>query len=222
MLGRHVVRLMLLCCCLLPFSQAIAKKSSLHHAQPAELKQYYDSGKYFQDIARKTAEARDYIDQQLRYSRKGRLAIVLEVDETALSNYPDLEKMAFKQNQQALTDAHMLGNAQPIPQILALYEHALNRNIAVFFVSSRPNTPEIVEATARNLKAAGFDKWEELILMPVDNHKMPVADFKNHARKHISAQGYEILVNIGAQDADLIGGYAEIRVKLPNPFYTVS
>lgn len=223
MLGKQVARCIVMCCCLLSLTTAHAKKQTLSGSpEPTALKQYYESGKYLQDVTHKTTEAKAYLDTQLRYARKGRLAIVLEIDETALSNYPSLENMQFTQNPQALAGAYMRGQALPMAPILSLYDYALSQNMAVFFVSSRPNTPEMLEATVRNLKAAGFNQWQELILMPVESQKLNIADYKTHARRHISSQGYEILVNVGSQEADLIGGYAEIRVKLPNPFYTLS
>jgi hypothetical protein len=36
------------------------------------------------------------------------------------------------------------------------------------------------------------------------------------------AQGYDIVLNIGDQEADVHGGYALAKVRLPNPFYTYS
>jgi HAD superfamily, subfamily IIIB (Acid phosphatase) len=38
-------------------------------------------------------------------------------------------------------------------------------------------------------------------------------------RRKLTAEGYIIIANIGDQDSDLTGGYAERIFKLPNPFY---
>lgn len=222
MLGRRVLQSLLLVFCLCALFPLFAKKPSAHNPpQPAELKNYHDSGKYLAEVSQKVKEAQEYLDSQIRYARKGRLAIVLDIDETALSNYAALEKMQFAQNGQILANTYLLGQATPIDPVLNLYQHALKNNIAVFFVSSRPQTPEMMEATAQNLKAAGFTQWQDLVLMPTDK-PFTIADFKAHTRGHISAQGYEILLNISSHEADLLGGYAEIRVKLPNPFYTLA
>jgi hypothetical protein len=40
-------------------------------------------------------------------------------------------------------------------------------------------------------------------------------------RQRLSEEGYRILVNIGDQESDLAGGYAEFAVKLPNYIYSV-
>jgi predicted secreted acid phosphatase len=201
---------------LTPFCEA--HSPSLQHEQ---LKEYYLSGAYFKEIDQKISEATDYLERQARYGRRNRLALVLDIDETSLSHYHDLARLHFTNNTDALTAAYMLGHAQAIPAVLHLYKQALNRQIAVFFISERPNTAEMVAITGQNLKQVGFDQWEELILKPIENNALSIQDFKTAARRHILAQGYDIIMNIGDQNADIQGGYAEIKVKLPNPFYSL-
>jgi hypothetical protein len=46
------------------------------------------------------------------------------------------------------------------------------------------------------------------------NHKAP-------ARAVIERQGFTIIANIGDQQSDLEGGYAEMTFKVPNPFYFI-
>jgi len=186
---------------------------------PSQLRQYYDSGKYNQEIETKLNDAKEYLDRQLQVARPGRLAIVLDIDETCLSNYRDLERMTFSTDPQALTAVYMMGNAEAIAPMLSLYKHAIDHKVAVFFISERPNMPEIVTTTIKNLKQAGFDQWEELLLKPVDKKDLTAADFKTNARKNIASRGFDIVLNIGDQSADLQGGYSEAKVKIPNPFY---
>lgn len=183
-----------------------------------QLREYYQSGKYHNDVEHKTSEAKEYLDRQLETPRQNRMAIVLDIDETALSNYKALERLSFTRNPQALTTAYMLGAAEPLLSTLSLYQHAVDRGVAVFFVSERPNTPELMAITEKNLKAAGFEQWEELILKPLDNN-LSVQAFKTNSRRHIALQGFDIVLNVGDQDDDLKGGYGEIKVKMPNPFY---
>jgi acid phosphatase len=38
-------------------------------------------------------------------------------------------------------------------------------------------------------------------------------------RRKIAGQGYTIILNMGDQESDLAGGYAEKTFKLPNPVY---
>jgi predicted secreted acid phosphatase len=203
---------------LFPLS-CLAAQTPAHTTSHEQLREYYQSGKYHNEIERKITEAKEYLDRQLENPRQNRLAVVFDVDETVLSNYKDLERLSFTRNSQALTGACMLGAAEPLLSTLSLYEHALAQGVAVFFISERPNTPELLAITVKNLKAAGFEQWEELILKPLDNDEISMQAFKTNARRHITMQGFDIVLNVGDQDNDLKGGYAEVKVKLPNPFY---
>ncbi len=198
---------------------AFSLQAGMSTQQRAALKEYYDSGRYFKEVERKISDATEYLDRQRQYAKEQRLAIVLDIDETALSNYRSLERMFFTSNVQALTGAYMLGGAEAIPPILALYQHAIANNIAVFFISGRPNSLEIAAATVKNLKSAGYDRWQEIILKPLENDTLSEQEFKTDARRRITAEGYMIVLNVGDEDADLNGGYAEVKVKIPNPFY---
>jgi predicted secreted acid phosphatase len=203
--------------------QAINFDSKVASSQQRDQhKQYFESGAYFKEIEKKLFDGKEYLDRQLQQPRQNRLAIVLDIDETALSNYRHLERLSFTQNVPALTGAMMLANAEPIPAVLGLYRYATEHKIAVFFISSRPNTPEFLAVTMQNLKNAGYNHWQELILKPIEKDEIPVHEFKTNARRQIAAQGYDIVLNIGDQEADLQGGYAEVRLKIPNPFYGLS
>lgn len=192
-----------------------------NYPQNQRLREYYESGKYFKDLELALQDAKTYVAQQAKHTRSNRLAIVLDIDETALSNYHDLERLYFTRNSQALTGAYMLAGAEALTPVLDLYQEARANGITIFFISERPNTPEIMSATVNNLRQAGFTEWGEIILKPIDNDES-IQEFKTKARRHIAAQGYDILLNIGDQNMDLQGGFAEIKIKIPNPFYEIS
>jgi len=191
-------------------------------ADREKLKQYYESGLYFKEIEHLLVEAKDYLDRQLSQERPNRLAIVLDVDETAISNYRGLERVDFTSNPSAITAIMMQANAEPILPVLQFYQHAISKGVTIFFISSRPNSPELMDVTSKNLKNAGYTTWEELILKPLNKDKQSIQEFKTNSRRHITALGYDIILNIGDQQADMEGGYAEARVRLPNPFYELS
>lgn len=199
----------------------------LGHAQmpppqvQSNLKEYYESGKYYEEIATKVAEVKEYITRQSPLNRYHPRALVLDIDETALSNYQTLKRLSFTRNEQALTAAYMLSKGDAIPAVLDLYQYAVNHKIAVFFISERTDSPEIRKATMDNLLSAGFTQWQELILMPLAEQQN-VESYKTKARQKIAMQGFDILANIGDQESDISGGYAEIKMKLPNPFYGLS
>lgn len=193
--------------------------AELSDKNPEKLKSYYLSGQYFREMQRKLDDAKDYMDRQLQTERANHLAMILDIDETALSNYHDLERLGFTQNKQALTAAFMLGGATAISPVLELYQYAIQNGVHVFFISERPQTPEIIAMTVKNLKQAGFTQWQDLLLKPLDS-KQSDQEFKMASRRHIALQDYDIIMNIGDQESDLKGGYAEIKVKIPNPFYS--
>ena len=49
--------------------------------------------------------------------------------------------------------------------------------------------------------------------------KCTTIEYKSQTRKHVARQGHRIVANLGDQFSDLIGGYGERQVKLPNPTY---
>ena len=197
---------------------------SIDTKKQSDLKQYYESGNYFKDIQKQLVEAKGYLDRQLQLQDKqsNRLAVVLDIDETALSNYRAMERLSFTNNTSAISAIYIQANADPILPVLEFYQYAINKGVAVFFISARPNSPEFVVATAQNLKKAGFTMWEELILKPLDKDNLSTQDFKIASRKDIAAKGFDVILNIGDQTADLEGGYAQARVRIPNPFYELA
>lgn len=205
-----------------PSMPKVQINKSLSSQKQNELKQYYETGAYFKDIQKQLNEARGYLDRQLQLKSVNRLAVVLDIDETCLSNFRAMERLAFTNNTSAISAIFMQANADPILPVLEFYKYALSKNVAVFFISARPDTPEFKIATAQNLKNAGFTAWDELILKPLDKDNMSTQDFKIASRKQITSQGFDIILNIGDQSADLEGGYAQARVKLPNPFYELA
>src|SRR5262245_38574536 len=109
-----------------------------------------------------------------------------------------------------------LARSEALEPTLALAQRAKALGVAVFFISGRPS--KLREATETNLRAHGFE-WDDLTILP-DGASFPSAvDFKAPARRRITENGYTILVNVGDQDSDLAGGYAERTFKLPNPVY---
>ena len=188
--------------------------------------EYVDSGRYDADIAAVAEKARTYLESRVK--RGGKLAIVVDIDETALSNLPSLRANDYgfivagpcdlQRGPCGLAAWIMMAKAEPIKPVLALVEAARQRGVAVFFLTGRPE--RMRAATEANLRAAGY-AWTGLILRPDDLTTKSAAEFKAPERKKIEAQGYTIIVNVGDQASDLDGGFAEKTYKLPNPFYLI-
>ncbi len=189
-----------------------------------QVRAYVDSGRYEADIAAVTEQARAYLES--RVQRGGTLAIVVDVDETALSNLPSLRANDYgfivpgpcdlPRGPCGLAAWIRMAQADPIKPVLILAHLARNRGVAVFFLTGRPERWRTV--TEGNLRRAGYE-WTGLILKPDDLTTNSAADFKAPERKKLVDQGYTIIVNIGDQMSDLDGGFAERMYKLPNPFY---
>lgn len=186
-----------------------------------ELKNYYDSGLYQKEFTQVIIKAQKYIDQQAEINQKERspkkLALVLDIDETSLSNYKYMIKRDFGGNRKLFHKDVMAANAPVIKPMLALYHDARNHGINVFFITGRNETER--KATEKNLQEAGYSEWSGLYLRPNNYSDKSIIPFKSSTRKMITEKGYTIIASIGDQCSDLKGGYTKKVFKLPNPFY---
>jgi acid phosphatase len=191
-----------------------------------QVSEYVDSGRYEADIAGVAEQARAFLES--RTPRGGKLAIVVDIDETALSNLPSIRANDYgfiiagpcdlPRGPCGLFTWIGMARAEPIKPVLALVRLARERGVAVFFLTGRPE--RLRAATEANLRAAGYE-WTGLLLKPDDLTTKSAADFKAPERKKLQDQGYTVIVNIGDQMSDLDGGFAERTYKLPNPFYFI-
>lgn len=211
-----------LTCAVLIHTKSFAEPINLNDLK-TEIKAYHDSGLYTKEIEQAIAPATTYIiaraQNNANSTKPQKLAIVLDIDETSLSNYKGMLARDFGFNLKEFTREIMASDAPAITPVLSFYRTALQHNIAVFFVTGRPLSAQL--ATQKNLKSEGFREWKGLYLRP-DTYKQPSnIPFKVQARKAITEQGYTIIASVGDQASDLTGGYAEKLYKLPNPYYFV-
>jgi predicted secreted acid phosphatase len=144
-----------------------------------------------------------------------KLAIVLDIDETSLSNYSAISADNFTFGPQSMAEGtNEIGKA--IPATLKLFNDAKARGIAVFFITGRGEASRA--HTESNLTREGYSGWKQLYLKPVGSTLTTVA-YKSGARQDIESQGYKIIANVGDQYSDLAGGHAAVAYKLANPFY---
>ena len=157
--------------------------------------------------------------------RSTRPALVLDVDETALSNWEVIEANDFGRfatGPCALPEGpcgwaawDQLGRSTPLPATVALVATARELGVAVFFITGRPESQR--DATERNLRAAGYDGFAGLAMVPDGQRFANAADFKAPRRAAIEAEGYTIIANVGDQPSDLAGGHAERAFLLAEP-----
>ena len=183
---------------------------------------YVDSGAYARDFADAAAEARAWIERRADARRPGeRLAIVLDVDETVLSNLPHMRAEDFGYHPRNWSDWIDSANAPALRPMLDLFRAARARDVAVLFLSGRRD-PRERAGTEENLRRAGFAGYAALRLdSPADAGLPTSAARKTAARAAWAAEGWSIIAAIGDQESDLAGGHAERAFKLPNPFYRI-
>lgn len=195
------------------------------------LREYRYCGDYDRDFASKIAEAKAAL--QDKAAKAENPALVLDIDETSLSNWLEIELDDFAfipGGACTLEGGHACGDtawelsarAEALSPTLELFNLAKSLNVTVFFITGRPNRPDLKAATVKNLREAGYDGWKELFMRPVSSPGASVSDYKTRTRKHIQDDlHYHIIVNVGDQHSDLVNGYADQIFKVPNPFYFI-
>jgi hypothetical protein len=196
------------------------------------LKNYHDSGDYQKDLATVDTTAGAFLTRRLaqlaaahrkclrnhsaKFCKQRKPAMVLDIDETSLSNYTYLANSDFKNASAALATATVAASSPAITPTRKLFNLAKRKGVAVFFITGRPTAFQ--SQTESNLTSAGYSGWKGLILNPLGQ---TVIEYKSGARAEIEAKGYQILLNVGDQESDLAGGNAVRAYKLPNPFYFI-
>ncbi|WP_241664016.1 HAD family acid phosphatase [Oecophyllibacter saccharovorans] len=188
---------------------------------------YHDSGAYQKDFDAVIAQASQYLAQQA--PKVSHPAIVLDVDETVLSNWPQIHANHygdFDHGDCSRLPAGPCGEhawvrlaqAPVFPATRQLIRQAEAEHVAVFLLTGRHERHRA--DVVRNLHQQGVTGWTAFYMRPDGEHR-PAASFKPEVRARIEAQGYHILETIGDQPSDLSGGHAQRGFLLPNPFYSV-
>jgi predicted secreted acid phosphatase len=192
-----------------------------------QITEYKRSGGYDRDIAGVLSNAQAYVTRRAPSLRKP--AIVLDIDETSLSNWPEIQANDYGRftngpcnlPEGPCGSASWVASAQAeaIQPTLQLFRAAKTKGVSIFFITGRSETAR--EATEVNLHKAGYDGWTALIMRPAGTSTPSAADYKAPERAKIAAQGYTIIANVGDQPSDLSGGNAQRTYLVPNPFYRV-
>jgi acid phosphatase len=181
------------------------------------LVRYVESQRYAADIHRVSERVQRFLRRAAPSAAQP--ALVLDIDETSLSNWAYQLDSDFCYDSQAFHAWVLEEDAPALAGVLALYETARQLDVAVFFVTGRHEDERA--ATEANLRAVGFESWEGLHMRPRNDGRATAAVFKTEVRRRIDADGFTILANVGDQESDLAGGFSRRSYKLPNPFYTV-
>jgi acid phosphatase len=214
-----------------------AKKHTIDPTQPINvgqlksvLREYRYCGNYDKEFADKISEAKSFI-QKATQSEKP--ALVLDIDETSLSNWLEIEQDDFAfipggpctlQTGSACGDLQweLSARAEALPSTLDLFNTAKSLGVAIFFITGRPDRPDLRAATVHNLKEAGYDGWKELFMRPISSPGASVSEYKTRFRKHIQDDlHYHVIANVGDQQSDLVGGYADPSIQGAKSLYYI-
>jgi hypothetical protein len=188
-------------------------------------------GCYWADLDAQFARAEGALATAVTLSKPGqKLAMVLDIDETAMSSYCEMKRLDFGYISPLFNEWVVSREAAvAIPGGLRLFEEAKKAGVAVFFITGRPGTGDYgmtthsadqTVATQRNLESAGYRGWAGLALRNGSENGMTTIDYKASERRKILDKGYHIVLSVGDQWSDLLGDpQADVSVKLPNPFY---
>ncbi len=186
-----------------------------------EIRAYVESGDYARGLERVARSARRWIEERAALDARGvagpqKLAVVMDLDETLLSNWPAMQAADFGYVPAAWDEWVDRGEAPAIEPVREVYRAARAAGVSVFFLTGR--TERDRPGTERNLRAIGCADYAALICRGAEATGKAV-DYKSTERQRLVEQGWVIVANIGDQESDLAGGFAERTFKLPNPFY---
>jgi acid phosphatase len=189
------------------------------------LQAYHDckggQGCYETDLNHQSDVAIAALQRRVAGAKTGeKLALVLDIDETSLSNWTIEAQDDFGYISKDWNDWIDEKKAPAIAGTLRLYNEALKHGVAVFFITGRSDAQR--DDTTDNLKAVGYHDWAGLALRGPHPSTQTTTEYKSGERKKIVDAGYKIILNVGDQISDLNGSpQAEVSVKLPNPFYYI-
>jgi predicted secreted acid phosphatase len=201
-----------------PLNIGIIKLMLLEYHQ-----KYYDT-----DVAAVFDSAQKYIEQNAAQAK--RPALVLDIDETSLTNWPNLLADNFGFVADGSCDVLpkgpcgfnqwiMKGSAKAIEPARKLFDAAKAKGVAVIFITGRPDSQR--DITILNLDHAGYEGWTELRTRPDRDDLPTVQAYKTAERTKVEAEGYTIIGNVGDQMSDIDGGHSGCPFKVPNPFYFI-
>jgi predicted secreted acid phosphatase len=184
-----------------------------------QIREHRESGDWARAVASQAKRARAWLRKRTQGRRAPRKpALVLDIDETSLDNYPCLDEQGGIPYDSGIYAGCVVAyDAPAIRPVRSLFNHAKRLKVAVFFITGRPQA--LRAGTLRNLRAAGYTGRYELILAPEGYAEESVVPYKSGARRKIQKRGFRILANVGDQRSDLRGGYSERSYKLPNLIY---
>lgn len=178
--------------------------------------EYRDSGNWSRDLDEAGNKGVAFL--RAAYNQNDTQAVVFDIDETTLDNYQNLKADKFAVVKESSNAWIVDAKAPAIKEIKKIYDEAVSKGIYVFFITGRAES--LRTATINNLNITGYTKFEKLIMHETTDETALV--YKTAARAALEKEGYRIILNVGDQDSDILGGYSLYTLKLPNPMYILN
>jgi len=184
--------------------------------------EYVELGQYYTDYKVALDAARDYLST-LSAGPDHRDLIVLDIDETALSNIPYYQANNYGTdpwNEKIWNTWVNNASAPALEPMLSLYSDLQAQNWSFAFITGRPEEQRNV--TAQNLLSAGYAGWSALVLRSPEETGLTAVEYKTAHRKELEAQGFRIWSSMGDQWSDItVESVGSRTFKLPNPMYYI-
>jgi len=183
---------------------------------PEQIRAFHTSGDYAKALTKTYANATKYVKAQLAVATPPKKpAVVLDIDETAMSNYSCLDAVDFDLS--GLAQCVVSGKSVAIAPALKFYKLMRTKHVSVFFITGAPES--LCAGRKTNLAAQGFTGKLAVTCKPASDQNDSLVPYKSGARKAVKQRGFTILANVGDQQSDLKGGFARKTFKLVNDIY---
>ena len=196
-----------------------------------EIIAFRQSGGYQADIRGVDARARSFVDSWIDAHcgphanaarvRGCRAMLVSDIDDTLISWYAHYASPAI--DFQYVPTAESIAKAGCTPpaihQTVALLHYAQSRGVTIALMSGRTTAERT--ATIRCLDLIDVTGYRYLILRTPSEAHIPALDYKSNRRRLLERAGWRIMLSIGDQPSDLLGGYTDSGFLLPNPMYLI-
>ena len=144
------------------------------------------------------------------------LAIVSDIDETILDNrglFDHVDEFSWP----AFIKWIKRSDAPSLKPTTKFLKWARKKGFSIFLITGRPE--KLRSYTIMNLVRNGI-AYDGLYMRPKIDRGSAIK-IKTRTRKEIEDMGFKIVVNIGDQVSDMVGGHALDCAKLPNKMYFV-
>ena len=178
-----------------------------------EVSEYMTGAHYAADLISELGTA----EYKIKEYRNAGKSIILDIDDTLISLYPIIEAYDDGWCAASLNECMTRTDLPAIPETKVFLSNCLNDGFIIHILSSR--RVMYLQNVEQLLENAGV-RYHYLHLR-ADDDKGTIQDFKTNARKSLTEQGFDIVMNVGDQQTDLDGGYSLYTCKVPNYWYKI-